>query len=310
MEKSNKKLGYVLMLITVVIWGLDNVLVKSLLTDISPNLLTYIRLLTTALAVTILTRLQKREYSKGTFDKKYLILIFGMGISLVIYYILSINGLNLTKAVISEFLSTSLTTIFTILIMSIFIKEERQEFFNKYVIIALIVSLIGTYFTTVGDSNINIDFGAILIIVSCIFWGIYMTIYKKINDKISVVRINRDLDYIALAIYTLFLISTRELSGLFSLDISIIGKVALVAILIDVGTILTYYVAIRIISGVKCSILSLLSPIIAFTLSYLWLKERINLIQFSGCVLLFASSLVLLMKEYRESKTFNEETKS
>lgn len=305
MEKANKKLGYVLMLMTVIIWGLDNVLVKSLLTGISPNLLTYIRLLTTTLAVTILTALEKREYSKGTFNKKYLILIIGMGISLVVYYILSINGLNLTKAIISEFLSTSLTTIFTILIMSIFIKEERQEFFNKYVIVALVVSLIGTYFTTVGDSNINIDFGAILIIISCIFWGIYMTIYKKINNGISVVRINRDLDYIALAIYTLFLVLTKEFNELFTLDIGIVIKVALVAIIIDVGTILTYYRAIRIISGVKCSILSLLSPIIAFTLSYLWLKERINLTQLGGCILLFASSLVLLMKEYRESKSIN-----
>lgn len=129
-----------------------------------------------------------------------------------------------------------------------------------------------------------------------------MTIYKKINHDISVVRINRDLDYIALAIYTAFLICTKEFIALFTLDISIVIKVALVAIIIDVGTILTYYVAIRIISGVKCSILSLLSPIIAFILSYLWLKERINLMQLSGCILLFVSSLVLLIKEYRESK--------
>ena len=65
MEKKNIKIGYILMLITVVIWGLDNVLVKSLLADISPNLLTYIRLLTTALAMTILTGLEKKEYTKG-----------------------------------------------------------------------------------------------------------------------------------------------------------------------------------------------------------------------------------------------------
>ena len=302
MEKNNKKLGYILMFITVIIWGLDNVLVKSLLTDISPNLLTYIRLLTTTFGVTILTSIGKRKYIKGTFDKKYLILIFGMGISLVIYYLLSINGLNLTKAVISEFLSTSLTTVFTILIMSIFIKEERQEFFDKYVIIALIVSLIGTYLTTVGDNNINIDFGAILIIISCVFWGMYMTMYKKINDSISVVRVSRDLDFVALSIYTLFLLLTQEFNQLFALDIMIIIKVSLVAILIDIGTILTYYVAIRIISGVKCSILSLLSPIIAFTLSFLWLKERITLMQLGGCILLFASSLVLIIKEYMEAK--------
>ena len=104
---------------------------------------------------------------------------------------------------------------------------------------------------------------------------------------------------------TLFLISTKEFSQLFSLNIMIIIKVALVAILIDIGTILTYYVAIRIISGVKCSILSLLSPIIAFTLSFLWLKERITLMQLSGCILLFASSLVLIVKEYIETKNNN-----
>lgn len=301
MQNSDKKLGYVLMLITVVIWGLDNVLVKVLLTDISPNLLTYIRLLTTMIAVTILTSVQGKKYSKETFDKKYMILILGMGISLSIYYILSINGLNLTKAVISEFLSASLTTIFTILIMSIFIKEEREEFFNKYIIIALIISLIGTYFTMAGDNNINIDGGAVLVIIASVFWGIYMTLYKKINEKISVVRITRDLHIIAIILYTVFFIYTKEISELISFDITIIIKVALVSLLIDVGTILTYYVAIRIISGVKCSILSLLSPIIAFSLSFLWLKERITSMQLLGCVLLFMSSVLLVMKDFNEN---------
>lgn len=299
---ANKKIGYVLAFMTVIIWGLENVLLKVLLSDVSPNVLTYVRLLTLTVVMTVLTSFHKKEASKECFDKKYLFSVIGMGVFLVGYYIFSMNGLNLTKAVISEFLGVSLNTLFTIIILAIFIREERKEFFNKYVILALVISLVGTYFTAGFGMEASIDIGAILVIISSLCWGIYMTFYRSIDKAVSVVRINRDLDYIALLIYTVIMIISNEFMSLFTLDLGILLKMVLVAVFVDVGTILTYYVAIRIISGVKCSILSLLSPIIAFFLSYLWLGERISVLQLVGCILLFASSLVLIIKEYVENK--------
>lgn len=94
---------------------------------------------------------------------------------------------------------------------------------------------------------------------------------------------------------------TNQFIQLFDLQIADIVKIAIGSIIIDVGTVLTYYVAIRIISGVKCSILSLISPIISFILSYFYLGERIVFMQFIGCVLLFIASIILVIRDYIEN---------
>ena len=126
--------------------------------------------------------------------------------------------------------------------------------------------------------------------------------YMKINDKISVTRVGRDLGLLSIFIYTIVLLVNGQFSILFNMDISNIFKIFITSFIVDVGTVLTYYAAIRLISGVKCSILSLLSPIISFTLAYLWLGERITTIQFVGCLFLFSASIILVIKEYKENK--------
>lgn len=273
-ENKNIKKGYILMLITVIIWGMDNVLVKSLLNNEIPTvLLIYLRFIFATITVGIILKIKKEKYDKETINPKYKKLIMGMAITLSIYYILQVNGLSMTKAVISEFIGTTMTTISTIVILAIFIKCERKQIMNKYTMLALIIAISGTFLTTLGDLSFGLDFGAILIIIADIFWGLYTMIYIKINEKVSAIKVNRDL-----------------------------GIVALISIIIDVGTIMTYYVAVRIISGVKCSILSLVSPIISFILSYFYLGERIVFMQFCGCILLFASSILLVIKDYINNK--------
>lgn len=302
-ENKNVKKGYILMLITVIIWGMDNVLVKSLLNDEIPTvLLMYLRFIFATITVGIILKIKKEKYNKETINPKYKKLIMGMAITLSIYYILQVNGLSMTKAVISEFIGTTMTTISTIVILAIFIKSERKQIMNKYTMLALIIAISGTFLTTLGDLSFGLDFGAILIIIADIFWGLYTMIYMKIDEKVSAIRVNRDLGIVAIIIYTLILLVTNQFMQLFNLGIINILKIALISIIIDVGTIMTYYVAVRIISGVKCSILSLVSPIISFTLSYVYLGERIVFMQFCGCILLFASSILLVIKDYINSK--------
>lgn len=304
MEKANNiKKGYILMLITVLIWGMDNVLIKSLLNDAIPaTLLIYLRFVFATLIVSIILKVKKETYTNEIITTKYKKLISILAVLLSMYYILQLSGLNITKAVISEFTGTTMSTIFTILILSIFIKNERKQILNKFTLLALIISIIGTFFTALGDVSFGLDFGVVLIIIADIFWGLYTMTYMKIDEKVSAMRVNRDLGIAAIIIYTVILLVTNQFTGLFNLGIANILKILVVSALIDVGTIITYYVAIRIISGVKCSILSLASPIISFALSYFFLGERIELMQLIGCALLFASSSLLVAKDYISAK--------
>lgn len=297
-SKSLKK-GYILMLLTVVIWGMDNVLIKSLLNaEISSVVLIYLRFIVATLVVSIVLKIKKETYSKEVVNSKYKNQIIVMALLISLYYILQVNGLNLTKAVISEFVGTTMTTLSTIVILAIFVKNERKQILNKFTILALIIAIFGTFLTALGDVSFGLDFGVILIIIADIFWGLYTMTYMKIDEKVSALRVNRDLGIISIVIYTVILLFTNQFYVLFDLAILDVLKIAIVSILIDVGTIITYYVAIRIISGVKCSIMSLASPIISFTLSYVFLGERILLMQFVGCILLFASNVLLVLKDF------------
>ena len=302
-NKKEIKKGYILMLITVIIWGLDNVLIKNLLNnDIPSNILTYIRFIFTTTIVAIILKIKKENYNKEIINTNYKSTVIIMAILLSLFYLLQVNGINMTKAVISEFIGGTMTTISTIVILAIFIKSERKQILNKYTLIALIIAIIGTFFTALGDISFGLDFGVVLIIIADIFWGLYMMTYMKIDTKISAMRVNRDLGIISILIYTVILLVTKQFGEIFNLGIINILKIAFASVLIDVGTIITYYVAIRIISGVKCSILTLASPIISFTLSYLWLGERIALMQYVGCILLFASSILLVIKDISNNR--------
>lgn len=297
-NKKEIKKGYILMLITVIIWGLDNVLIKNLLNNAIPsNILTYIRFIFTTTIVGVILKIKKENYNKEIINTQYKSTVIIMAILLSLFYLLQVNGINMTKAVISEFIGGTMTTISTIVILAIFIKSERKQILNKYTLIALIIAIIGTFFTALGDISFGLDFGVVLIIIADIFWGLYMMTYMKIDTNISAMRVNRDLGIISILIYTVILLVTKQFGEIFNLGIINILKIAFASVLIDIGTIITYYVAIRIISGVKCSILTLASPIISFTLSYLWLGERIALMQYVGCILLFASSILLVIKD-------------
>lgn len=73
MEKANNiKKGYILMLITVLIWGMDNVLIKSLLNDAIPaTLLIYLRFVFATLIVSIILKVKKETYTNEIINTKY-----------------------------------------------------------------------------------------------------------------------------------------------------------------------------------------------------------------------------------------------
>ena len=77
-ENKNIKKGYILMLITVIIWEMDNVLVKSLLNnEIQTVLLIYLRFIFATITVGIILKIKKEKYDKETINPKYKKLIMG-----------------------------------------------------------------------------------------------------------------------------------------------------------------------------------------------------------------------------------------
>ena len=306
--KKSMLAGYTLIFITIIIWGIDNVLFKTVLDDLSTMGLTFIRFLTVSIAMTpVILLSRKKEINKNKIYKKQVIT---MGILLATYYPLLIYALSISKATIIEFTNSGVGGIIVALILASFIPKERKIFKNKYVIAALIIAFIGTMLTSnVIGNEVAIDIGVFLVLIASVFWGFYLMTYEKINTKIPVAHILRDSSVIALIITTTLLLLSGELEGLLNVSPNILAKASLISLLVDATSVFTFYQAVRIVSGIKVNIMTQICPLIAFTVAYIFLGERITSMQLIGCTMLLMAAALIVVKDFTNKKK-KEETKT
>ncbi|MDD4386612.1 MAG: DMT family transporter [Clostridia bacterium] len=303
--KKELKIGYICIIITTMIWGIDNVLFKDILNYISPNILSFIRFATVIIVNSLILIITRTKTEKSLINKEYKKNIIFMGIFMLIGYFFVFNGLSISKATLVEFINSGLGSIITIIILAIFIDKEKNIAKNKYVISALIIAVIGTFFTSnINNSlfNFNFDLGVLYVLIGTTAFAIYTMLISKSNHKISVFRINRDFTIVAFILISIICAFTNEFKLLFQIDKFILLKIILISIFVDVIAIACYYKAIRIISGVKSNIFILSCPIITAFVSYFYLKETINNLQLIGCSLLFISGIIIFTKDYIDEK--------
>lgn len=304
--KKELKMGYIFIVITVIIWGLDNVLFKDILNYISPNISSFMRFATCFIVNSLILILSKKKVDKSLINKEYIKNALYMGLCLIVMYLFVFNGLSITKATLVEFVNSGLGSLVAILVLSLFITKEKNIAKDKYFITALLVALLGTFFTSnINNSilNLKLDLGILYVFIGSIGFAFYTMIISKTNNEISVFRINRDISAVALVIMTVICIFTNEFKQLFQIDMLIVIKVVVISVFVDIIAVVCYYKAVRIISGVKSNVFILLCPIITAVVSYFYLKENINTMQLVGCSLLFLSGVIIVVKDYIDEKT-------
>lgn len=295
-------------MITAVIWGLEEVLFKEVLNNVDVFSVIVLRTLISALGLTIYMKVisifSKRsnmsKVKRKKRNKKYYICIFSMAIALCIHYVLGLYGLSMTQANLSCFLNIGLNSLVTSSLLAIFIKSERKGICRSFSIISFLIAFMGTYMLIIGNNETTIDYGIVLVILSTIAWGIYILIYELIDYKLSVIEINRNVSLICFIIMTIFMCLTGRISLLLNLPFDIIMKIVVASIIVDIGTVFTYYIGIRIISGVKANVVILMSPLISLIFAYLVLGEVVSGNEEIGCILLFLSSTTVVIDEYIE----------
>jgi len=307
--KKELKIGYICIIITTIIWGLDNVLFKDILNYISPNISSFIRFTTVIIVNSLILLISRKKTDKSLINKEYKKNNIFMGIFMLIGYLFIFTGLSMSKATLVEFINSGLGSLITIIILAIFIDKEKNIAKNKYVVSALIIAVIGTFFTSNINNNIlnfTFDLGVLYVLIGTISFAIYTMLISKADHRISVFRINRDFTIVAFILISLICIFTNEFRLLFQINKFILLKTILISIFVDVISIACYYKAIRIISGVKANIFILLCPIITAFVSYFYLRETINSLQLLGCSLLFMSGIIIFVKDYIDEKKDKE----
>lgn len=181
-QASGKSLtGFLLALITAILWGMLPIALKVLLTELTANTITWVRFLAAALFVCLVlfkqSNLPTFQQLRGKAGWLMLIAVVG----LLSNYILYLMGLNLLTSETAQVVIQLAP--FLMMLGGIFIFRERLLLWQKIGAFTLVAGLLLFFndrlvllFTQAGQDS----FGVFLVIIAAITWACYALAQKQL----------------------------------------------------------------------------------------------------------------------------------
>ncbi len=293
---ENKKLfGHLAAIFTIIVWGTTFISTKVLLTDFQPVEILFVRLLLGLVALFIVYP----HPLKGVTLKQELTFAAAGLTGITMYYLMENIALNLTMAS-NVGVIVSVSPFFTVILASIFLKEEgkmRITFFLGFVLAMLGIALI-----SFNGAKLQLNPIGDFLCLGCAFvWGCYSILSKKIGEYgYSVIQTTRKIFIYGI----LFMIPTLFFFD-FKLDFGTLmePKYLLNYLYLGLCASATCFVswnyAVRALGAVKTSIYIYLIPVITIIASALILKEPVTWMSAAGTIL---AILGLVLSEYKGKK--------
>jgi drug/metabolite transporter (DMT)-like permease len=282
---------------------------KIFSSQVSANVQNFFRLSTAAIVLTIIAALQGKREGNNDSSVKLTPFVFVLpALAMYGFAELFISGIGLSKANISSFVNAGLGPIISIVVLATFIAEERKFLKNFYVWIAIITGLIGSALVMLNfqnGSNLSIDMGIVLVIISSFSWAGYTTIAKKYFSNFPPIIFLRNVIITTSLLFLLTIIFTKEIFLVTKVNMYILAGMIATGVLSDALTNITFFLGIKKIPAVKANILILIVPIITIITSWIVLHEPITLQQLTGCIIVFSANILLVYKDFKKDK-FNK----
>ncbi len=266
------RIKMVLILISMLIWGVSYPVVKILLKEGVPpiTLATLRNVIFIPLLFYVLAGKRYARYSQSDIGLCVALAFFTVFLPNILQNI----GMKYTSASISSVIQST-SPIFTVMLALIFLKEART--LNK--IVGSLVGLIGTIFLTTGGSfDFNATtFGNLLIFISSISYAI-----SGILIKVALSRIE-PLDLLCFEIIFGFFmllipnIALEDLSAVMSFGIDVWMYILFLSIFAGFLASMMYYVVLREEEISHLAIFSYLIPVFAIISSYVMLHEVLKI---------------------------------
>lgn len=274
---------------TSVIWGVNFSIVKIALADFSPLSFNALRFGFASLFTLALSALkQDFNFRKEDFWRLFMLSSIGY----VIYQLCFIHGIALTTASNSSLILAT-TPIFVALLSSV----SGIETVERKIWGSVALSFSGIILITLGSgqtltwTNQGL-IGDLLIFAGTLCWSAYTVLSKPLLQKYSPIQL-ATLTMI-LGTPPLVIISIPYLKEQNWVSISFYGWLCLIysfLFSLAIGYVLWYNGVSRIGSS-KTALYSNLTPVIALTIAWLFLSEKINPLQIVGAALIFISLYV------------------
>ncbi len=296
-SKKNKiALGIALAFAGAAMDALADVIPKPLMaeTQISPAAPLMIVFLIYIVSGTIFTPFTAKSPSLFKFSRKSIYALTGLGVAEVLGTIFFLYGLKDTSAINAAILGNS-EIVFGIIIAMIVLSEriKRKEFLPFMLIgIGAILIPLGTSVSEHGFMT-NFVIGDLMILLSGVFMGIVMTMYKRMGDEFDSKRIIQ---------YTSFVGAAVAMAGIlvmnipFELDPNHLPTI-LVTGVVGIGIpILFVIVALRYIGAVRTILIFSTTSVFGALFAHVLLDEIITLANVSAIGLVIVGTYFLRKK--------------
>lgn len=180
--KRNKV--YILLGLAAVLWGAQPVVIKTLLCELSPTMITFYRYLAISFILFIVLFMNKGENFFPAARHRLTLLLMGVS-GIALNNVLQFSGLEYST-VINCTLVSATTPAVTAVIAFIFLHEQV----NRVQWIGIIISFLGVLFLVTHGSievimRLSFNYGDVLFFASQVCWAVYTVLGRKVMLELS-----------------------------------------------------------------------------------------------------------------------------
>jgi drug/metabolite transporter (DMT)-like permease len=296
-ESKKEGLGTFLVFLTSIISGVSIVVNKFFVVKIDPLIFTATRALLIGVVFLVIflfiSKIENKKFKKVSWKTLLSIGIIGGGIAFWLFF----EGLKLTTAGRAAFLHKTLP-IYALILAFFFLRER----ISKKQLIAMIIMLGGLIFLELDNLSPGMRIGDLLVLGAAILWAIENTISKKamINNESNWVVTFSRMFFGSIVLFAIILLMGKA-DLLFALT-----NQQIVYILVSGGLlflyVLTWYWGLKHINLSKASTILLLAPVISLILGFVWLNEKILLLQIIGSLLILVGAFIVARAKSEKRK--------
>ncbi len=289
---TNKISLYWKPLFAVFVWGLSFIATKSVLPEINPEVIVFIRQILGASFLLVVALKQKRSFKINLKDHKW---VFLLALIACAHLWIQVTGLQWTSASNTGWI-IGITPVFMTILALLFFKEKiiRTQLFG------IIISFIGLVLLVSKGDFTSLDLinnrGDVLIISSSLTWSIYSLASKKATLNYSPVMTTLYLFIIVAIVISPFAVNQENIKAILNLSFNGWLAILFLGILCSGVAYTLWAQSLTEMSASRVGAFLYIEPFVTFFGSWLLLNEKLTLITLvSGLIII--GGVVLLNRK-------------
>ena len=285
--EEHKKFGAtdILMLLAILLWAINFSFIKIALREFTPLAFNGIRLLLSSLILIFFLFVSGEDLSVDRSDILKLLIIAISGNT--IYQMLFIHGINLTTASNSSII-IAMGPVF-IALLSFLLKHEKLHWAAWF---GIFTSFVGFYLVIakqVGAFQLSQKelTGDLMIFFGNLFWAVYTVFSKPLLERISPLKLTSLSMVIGTVFYIPFCVKDIINTHYNEVSFKAWGALFYSGLFALVICYIIWFASVKRVGSSRTAIYDNLVPVFAVIFAYLFLNEKITILQACGVLIIF-----------------------